>query len=297
MRNPFRLLLFFWLCLLAVSGHSHDQFVTDPDLNPGNLVPETIEYLRSDRQLTLAEVEGLDEGDGVDREDRQSDSAQQQAHSMSEHRWRSIAAQDANFGFDLGYYWFRYPIRTPDGADENWLLEVGYPLLDHLTVYLVQNQRVIQQYNSGDRQPFDLRPEAYPNFLFPFQLKPRQQYWLYVELQTSSSVQAPMSLRSKADFWKTHLTEKIFLIIFLCRPDFDVYLQRHPLSDGAGSELSVLHPVPWVVYLFDGQYGWSGLSVPVARQHRISSGQCAAIYECGVADCAIVRLQFLTFDR
>lgn len=217
MRNPFRLLLFFWLSLLAVSGYSHDQFVTDPDLNPGNLVPETIEYLRSDRQLTLVEVEGVDQGDGVDggdREDRQSDSAQQQAHSISENRWRSIAAQDANFGFDLGYYWFRYPIRTPDGADENWLLEVGYPLLDHLTVYLVQNQRVIQQYNSGDRQPFDLRPEAYPNFLFPFQLKPRQQYWLYVELQTSSSVQAPMSLRSKADFWKTHLTEKIFLIIF-----------------------------------------------------------------------------------
>ena len=81
----------------------------------------------------------------------------------------SIGESDVlSFGYSSDSYWFHEQIQ-PGSLDEKAVLVIGYPLLDHIELYLVQNGETVS-YISGDARRFDERPIESPNFVFPVAL-------------------------------------------------------------------------------------------------------------------------------
>lgn len=150
-----------------------------------------LEYLRDQQGLSLDSI-------------RQSDTAE----------WQTIGIKATNFGFDPSDYWFRTDILPGTASDSDYLLEIGYPLLDHLNVYLYEDDVLKSAFHTGDAHVFNQRPVPYPNFLFPLKLEADKAYQLYIHVKTNSSVQLPVKLIPELEFWKEQVISNILLVAF-----------------------------------------------------------------------------------
>jgi len=105
-----------------------------------------------------------------------------------------------NFGFTQARYWFRTQLLQP-GSDENWLLELRYPPLDHVDVYLLDmNGEVLQAAHGGDRRPFASRGIRNRHFTVLLPVPLNEPVWLYIRVQTDGSLQLPALLTRPEQF-------------------------------------------------------------------------------------------------
>src|SRR3990167_8205215 len=79
--------------------------------------------------------------------------------------------------------------RLPD--DLAGYLEVNYPLLDHLQLYLAGPDGNWQTQESGDKYAFSQRPVQVRNFWFPVDLPPGSST-LLIRVETTSTVFVPL---------------------------------------------------------------------------------------------------------
>jgi hypothetical protein len=76
-----------------------------------------------------------------------------------------------------------------------WLLDLAYPPLDHVDLYLPDGRGGYQQaIASGDAWPFSQRQIKQSDFLFVLALQPGQTQRLYLRVASAGSVQAPLTL-------------------------------------------------------------------------------------------------------
>jgi len=97
-----------------------------------------------------------------------------------------------NFGFTSSIYWARVDIQNPDQDGSPFLLEVGYPLLDHVKLFIISRDGRISTSESGDTLPFSQRDIDYRNFVF--RLPPEDSATLYLRVESESSVRLPMTI-------------------------------------------------------------------------------------------------------
>ncbi|NWE29221.1 hybrid sensor histidine kinase/response regulator [Pseudomonas gingeri] len=105
-----------------------------------------------------------------------------------------------NAGYSRSAFWLKvdlsYKPKHPD-ARRTWLLEMAYPPMDHIDLYLPDaagEYRLAQR--TGDELPFASRPIKQNNYLFELDFAPGESKTVYLRLQTEGSVQAPLSLWS-----------------------------------------------------------------------------------------------------
>ncbi|MDM8348086.1 7TM diverse intracellular signaling domain-containing protein [Pseudomonas sp. sp1636] len=103
-----------------------------------------------------------------------------------------------NAGYSRSVFWLRldleYRPQRLEGA-QPWLLELAYPPLDKLDLYLEDaggKFRLAQR--TGDSLPFASRQIKHNNYLFALDLQPHQPQHVYLRLQSQGSIQAPLSL-------------------------------------------------------------------------------------------------------
>lgn len=118
-------------------------------------------------------------------------------------QWQKSNSETPNFGFTHNVVWARYHIVPSDDAFEQAFLVIGYPLLDQVDVHIFKEGGKIHHYHVGDRLPFKERPIQHRNFLLPLSLQPDSQYVIYVRIETTSSLQFPISLWDQTRFWES----------------------------------------------------------------------------------------------
>ncbi|KMQ72888.1 sensor domain-containing diguanylate cyclase [Marinobacter subterrani] len=147
-------------------------------------------------------------------------------------RWNAFAAGEVfNRGFSEGSFWLKIEV-PPEPA--NRVLEIGYPLLDEVSVHWVRDGELIQSYRTGDTLPFSSRPIYHRNFVFlvPSNTEP---VTAFVRVQTQGAVQIPVEITPSARFlaneqlsygWQT-----AFLGIVIAMALYNLFLfviVRHP---------------------------------------------------------------------
>lgn len=105
-----------------------------------------------------------------------------------------------NAGYSRSVFWLRldlqYLPRQEQGA-RSWLLELAYPPLDHLELYLPDDSGSFAlAQRTGDALPFDSRQIRQNNYLFELSLEPGQTKRIYLRLESQGSIQAPLTLWS-----------------------------------------------------------------------------------------------------
>ena len=105
-----------------------------------------------------------------------------------------------NAGYSRSVFWLRLDLEYRPQAlagRQPWLLEVAYPPLDHLQLYLGDGQgRFRLAQSTGDALPFASRQIKQNNYLFALDLPPNQPRRLYLRVHSQGSIQVPLSLWS-----------------------------------------------------------------------------------------------------
>ncbi|MPS99081.1 MULTISPECIES: hybrid sensor histidine kinase/response regulator [unclassified Pseudomonas] len=115
-------------------------------------------------------------------------------------RFRQHGQDVLNAGYSTSVFWLKFDLRyaaAPGAAPRQWLLELAYPPLDHLELYLPDASgayRLAQR--TGDALPYHSRQIRQNNYLFELPLRPGQAVTAYLRLHSQGSVQAPLALWS-----------------------------------------------------------------------------------------------------
>ncbi|MGF6671933.1 hybrid sensor histidine kinase/response regulator [Pseudomonas monsensis] len=109
-----------------------------------------------------------------------------------------------NAGYSRSAFWLKIDLHyrpANPAAQRTWLLELAYPPLDHLDLYMADangDYRLIRQ--TGDALPFASREIRQNNYLFDLEFKPDQQRTVYLRLASEGSIQAPVTLWSSTAY-------------------------------------------------------------------------------------------------
>ncbi|WP_423204363.1 7TM diverse intracellular signaling domain-containing protein [Pseudomonas kribbensis] len=109
-----------------------------------------------------------------------------------------------NAGYSRSAFWLKIDLHyrpSNPAAQRTWLLELAYPPLDHLDLYLPDaagDYRLVRQ--TGDALPFASREIRQNNYLFNLTFKPGQQQTVYLRLSSEGSIQAPVTLWSSTAY-------------------------------------------------------------------------------------------------
>ncbi|KAA0942468.1 response regulator [Pseudomonas sp. ANT_H14] len=109
-----------------------------------------------------------------------------------------------NAGYSRSVFWLKvnlhYLPKDPD-AQRTWLLELAYPPLDHLELYVPDGAGGYRLAGrTGDAMPFSGREIRQNNYLFNVHFAPGEQKNLYLRLQSEGSIQAPLTLWSSTAY-------------------------------------------------------------------------------------------------
>ena len=109
-----------------------------------------------------------------------------------------------NAGYSRSAFWLKvdlhYLPKDPQ-ALRTWLLELAYPPLDHLELYVPDDTGAYRLAGrTGDALPFASREIRQNNYLFNVDFKAGEQKTLYLRLQSEGSIQAPLTLWSSTAY-------------------------------------------------------------------------------------------------
>ncbi|OOH76905.1 hybrid sensor histidine kinase/response regulator [Pseudomonas koreensis] len=109
-----------------------------------------------------------------------------------------------NAGYSRSAFWLKIDLHyrpSNPAAQRTWLLELAYPPLDNLDLYMPDaagDYRLVRQ--TGDALPFASREIRQNNYLFDLSFKPDQQQTVYLRLASEGSIQAPVTLWSSTAY-------------------------------------------------------------------------------------------------
>ena len=194
-------LLFFGLVFLALNGLAANQEVTLLE-GEGNVVLGRLGYLKDkEHRLSLAEV-------------------------LKSNFIPLKAEQVPSFGFDGATHWFKLNIKNP-GDQIVWFLEVGYAPLDEVQIFFKDSSGAWLSKKSGDLFSISSREIPHHHIVFPISLFGSTSE-LYIRLNTTSSVQLPLTIWSPEKFYQSafqmQFAHGIFYGIILIMVFYNLFL-------------------------------------------------------------------------
>ena len=117
-------------------------------------------------------------------------------------RWNLSEDDVPNFGYTRATYWFHFSLLGVNEGSASWLLALSYSLLDQVTVYFVENERVVRSYETGDIYAFNSRPIEHRHFLFPVPSGDTDSLDVYFRVQTDGTLELPLTLWEERTFWE-----------------------------------------------------------------------------------------------
>ena len=128
--------------------------------------------------------------------------------------WIPNGDKTFNKSYNESSWWLKIEIDNPTARAQSRLLEISYPVLDYIDVYLVSNNELLQEYKLGDKYPYHKRPFDHRNFVIPLQWQAQQHLTVFLRVKTSSAVQVPVTLWDEQSFFGFDTTRTILQGIF-----------------------------------------------------------------------------------
>ncbi|OYU46631.1 MAG: hypothetical protein CFE44_01110 [Burkholderiales bacterium PBB4] len=123
-------------------------------------------------------------------------------------QWQTIDRRSPNFGFTPHAYWFRFAIVNGSTGNATRYIEMPISFMDHVHLYHHAQGRKLQEYDTGDEQPFSGRPMVHQNFVMPVDLVPGVNQ-IHVRVANAGTVEAPLRIWEPASFQVNNQLEKL----------------------------------------------------------------------------------------
>ncbi len=102
----------------------------------------------------------------------------------------------ANLGVRRTPVWLQLTVQAGAVQEGRWLLDIDYPSIDRVEVFLLRDGRLEQQALLGDHLPVAERPMPHRALNVPLRLSPGQAHELWLRVETTSSMILPIRLIS-----------------------------------------------------------------------------------------------------
>lgn len=171
--------------------------------------------------------------------------------------WQIGRATTPNFGFTASAYWLHFSLDNLSDPGE-WLLEIGYPLLDDVTVLFVENQTILQQVHTGDALGFASRPLQHRMFVIPLPKDASTGLDVYIRVVTSGTMEIPVTLNQQNWFWEEEqpilLLHGIYVGLILVMVLYNLFIYI------AVREISYLYYVCYAFFVVAFQFSLDGMA-------------------------------------
>jgi len=127
--------------------------------------------------------------------------------------WQKPAADEFNFGFTNNPYWFRFTVNNTTENVKPWYLEISYPMLDSVKLYIPEGDSRFKKIETGDHLPFHNRDVKERNFIFSLSEKPGKHTY-YIRIKTTSSLNFPVIIWSSEAYLEKLFKELPILWIY-----------------------------------------------------------------------------------
>lgn len=114
--------------------------------------------------------------------------------------FRPVPARGSNFGLSSSAFWLRADLRLAPGAPREWLLEVAYPPLDRIELYVPDGRGGYVRELAGDSLPGSGRI-PHRNHVLRVSLPAGDAHTLYMRISSQGPVSAPTRLWQPAALW------------------------------------------------------------------------------------------------
>ncbi|AGN11362.1 diguanylate cyclase [Simiduia agarivorans] len=105
-------------------------------------------------------------------------------------------AMPTGLGFSRSAYWVSIELHNPSSEPVSAFVRQDYPLIDHLSVWMPDGTGGYQHWETGDRTPYDTRPIAVRDFVFPFTLAPGSTQTAYLRFKSDGPINLGLSVVS-----------------------------------------------------------------------------------------------------
>lgn len=129
---------------------------------------------------------------------------------LPEKAWTQNGSDSVSLGYGDDIYWFRVELINTLKSEASNFLEIGYPVLDHVEVYREVDGSMQEPLLLGDKRPFYDRPIHHRNFIVPLPLPPESATTVYLRVDTTSSMQVPMTLWNQDAFYSAEQARSLF---------------------------------------------------------------------------------------
>ena len=119
-----------------------------------------------------------------------------------------------NFGFSSSAYWVRLDIQNQSPQIDDWLLEIGFPVLDKIDFYYLNDWQTWSATQMGDTYPFYAREIIHRNFIVPLRFKDTYVHTYYLRFKTRTAMQLPMMVYQTHDFYEREIQSEMAHGIF-----------------------------------------------------------------------------------
>jgi signal transduction histidine kinase len=119
-----------------------------------------------------------------------------------------------NFGFTKSAYWLRVRVKNVRSQERAWLLELGYPMLDDVTLFTPRTDGGFEARRTGDAFPFAQRDIAYRNFVFSLHEPASSARTYYLRVRSSGAMSLPLTAWSLREFVEHQHLDWTALCIF-----------------------------------------------------------------------------------
>jgi diguanylate cyclase (GGDEF)-like protein len=122
---------------------------------------------------------------------------------------------EPNLGFSDAVYWVKLTVEEQRGVGKEWLLELGYPPMDHVEFFYQEAPGgEYDVYVSGDTVPTRKRVIPHRNHLFPIDPAPGEPHVYYLRVDSESSIVFPLRIWGKSRFSMLDSKNQLLLGLF-----------------------------------------------------------------------------------
>ncbi|WP_052262310.1 sensor domain-containing diguanylate cyclase [Pseudoalteromonas luteoviolacea] len=133
--------------------------------------------------------------------------------SLPKNHWTTNEVNNFNLGYTDHVYWVKVDFSLPSD-EQTYLVEIAYPVLDSLKLYLMDNDDVLSYAKLGDKQHFDDRLIKHHNFILPIRKDISGPLTLFIQAESTSALQLPIRLWEQKEFYETDQLNTLFLGIY-----------------------------------------------------------------------------------
>ena len=134
--------------------------------------------------------------------------------SDHKHKFTRSTKMNPSFGYTKSVYWVRFTIISHSTYRSKWLLELDYPLMDSIHLFMVDGTNIVLKKKCGSLYPFYKRDLRHRNFVFEIEIEPGSTRTVYMRFQNTDRMDLPLLIRSPKEFHHYVYTEQYIMGLY-----------------------------------------------------------------------------------